>query len=975
MAAQPNHILYPKFENAVTYGSNDTTTYYYKDGKIYIENGVNLNEFKRMIPLDTEGRGRTTRLKYRGQSINITTDGGTSIESDVNDEIWMQHNYAGNLDTSRLYSSVSNSWWYDVDKHREYRIFLVFGYNDSKVINGETYYNWRVKRAYIEYNDADQDTNTGTFRFSSRPNSRIQITGSATITSTAQTWQEATLKVYKHQQDGRNPELVDSEEVTGLSGVVNQTLTLQTSLRPTEIDPGERLSLALEVGDKPSGMASALKVTNYSLEINGGEGEYVPREPVYLGLSSGFDLSEDCNPLLNNVSTGRENNDLQVVEFELNDLGQGIAFPSNIEEILINQARKAEVPASNYTQRGPIQGKYNGSKLTRTEINSFDFPSNGHLNGSGLNSLEFRVTSNEEQTFNVVDIRDTNLGYFNQIIDPYPVLNGKTAYFVKYLINSNGTVQDPSLSEIGKITFENTFRDRNVNLRDALFTPSIPNDVNRQELLELRNPTKLFKRGEYPFPVLWSQTSATTYTENLPLTGAADFYSSTAIDVDTYDNLAFRTSDPSIEGLPVQGNINQIVANFGEEIIKPNTIEYIGFNNAEIYENDEIEFPSEALTDSYSLNGRFTFYTTPVPVRTDRVWVFPTGWKTSRYPRSYGKFAFTIFKNTPFRPQNVSVRVFYEAGANDPNNIQTLGSGTIEIGRSYGGVRIANYESNRLVIDFHSLIQREIITGVNDRLSPEDGHRLKFVISFSMPTGQIRPSDDISFRFRVYNTFIHTGEQREDDDPTGQGSWARSIFPNIPGNPSTAELEVSLLGAHTQDTEEINTVNAPYWSQEGLPTNQIKLVSEHLNTRYASNFYQGNLPYTPTTNPVFPAAQEPNFISFPGATDQFEIFPGDEIRFENNENESYTVVNTIQGDQLIVTLDRPLSSGRNLDFFLIRRYKPLDNVIILDQQKPYSFPPSASSSPGLILPEYLDEDLETSPDAVITNLIERNLIE
>jgi hypothetical protein len=46
----------------------------------------------------------------------------------------------------------------------------------------------------------------------------------------------------------------------------------------------------------------------------------------------------------------------------------------------------------------------------------------------------------------------------------------------------------------------------------------------------------------------------------------------------------------------------------------------------------------------------------------------------------------------------------------------------------------------------------------------------------------------------------------------------------------------------------------------------------------------------------------------------------------------------------------------------------------LDVQKPYGFPPSASSSPGILAPEYRTQRLEDNPDTIISTLIENNLI-
>ena len=120
-------------------------------------------------------------------------------------------------------------------------------------------------------------------------------------------------------------------------------------------------------------------------------------------------------------------------------------------------------------------------------------------------------------------------------------------------------------------------------------------------------------------------------------------------------------------------------------------------------------------------------------------------------------------------------------------------------------------------------------------------------------------------------------------------------------------------------------------------------------------------------------------MRMPSATNQWEIKTGDEFRFENLESKVFEVtsigIKTIGGeDKLEVTFDKNIPNGTTLDFFVIRRFKPSNNFVILNQQKPYGVPLSASSSPGILQTQYQSEELETNPDKVITNLIERDLI-
>ena len=59
----------------------------------------------------------------------------------------------------------------------------------------------------------------------------------------------------------------------------------------------------------------------------------------------------------------------------------------------------------------------------------------------------------------------------------------------------------------------------------------------------------------------------------------------------------------------------------------------------------------------------------------------------------------------------------------------------------------------------------------------------------------------------------------------------------------------------------------------------------------------------------------------------------------------------------------------------IRRYNNISNYVILDQQKPYSIPPSASSAPGILSTQYQVDSLDSNPDEIISSLIEKGIIE
>jgi len=148
----------------------------------------------------------------------------------------------------------------------------------------------------------------------------------------------------------------------------------------------------------------------------------------------------------------------------------------------------------------------------------------------------------------------------------------------------------------------------------------------------------------------------------------------------------------------------------------------------------------------------------------------------------------------------------------------------------------------------------------------------------------------------------------------------------------------------------------------------------------------GDLPYTPGQNEDYPTGREPAFTQFDPVTKPWSLITqsiatgsvssGDEFRFENNEEYSFEVIDVAYtaSTSLSVTLNREIPTGVDTDFFLIRRFENNPGFVILNVQKPYGFPVSQSSSPGIIAPEYRIEKLAQDPDTILSTLTERNLI-
>ena len=193
---------------------------------------------------------------------------------------------------------------------------------------------------------------------------------------------------------------------------------------------------------------------------------------------------------------------------------------------------------------------------------------------------------------------------------------------------------------------------------------------------------------------------------------------------------------------------------------------------------------------------------------------------------------------------------------------------------------------------------------------------------------------------------------------------------------TTNASSIPLLGNPNQ------SAGSPWWSVNTSNRKELRCVSSQLINTYESNYYMGSIPYNPGENTSFPSGLEPDFTKFDPVTSQWSLVsqslstPGDEFRFENNENYSFKVidVNYTASTSLVVTLDKEVDASINTNFFLIRRLAYNPGFVILNEQKPYGFPVSASSSPGIVTPQYRVDALRKNPDDIITSLIEKNLI-
>jgi hypothetical protein len=107
----------------------------------------------------------------------------------------------------------------------------------------------------------------------------------------------------------------------------------------------------------------------------------------------------------------------------------------------------------------------------------------------------------------------------------------------------------------------------------------------------------------------------------------------------------------------------------------------------------------------------------------------------------------------------------------------------------------------------------------------------------------------------------------------------------------------------------------------------------------------------------------------------FTVQIGDEIRFSADENQVYQIIGVNAPTQnssnsLFLFLDKSIVTGTVLNSFLIRRYVPNPNFVLINADKTSQ----VGGGPGFLLPEYASQDVLDKFDAIVADLTEKNLI-
>lgn len=811
------------------------------------------------------------------------------------------------------------------------------------------------------------------------------------------TWSTASLRIYTGSYPSSVPSTLEAyltESIYESAFIHTQSagvpFTMSFTIPSESISIKDCLSMALSVSSGSYNSASvenSLVVRNYSLQFftptQSGQGD--GRVPTFIENAFegtlGFTNTPDCQPLYNNVSSERENNRIQIVETQPTASGFGGFQPLNFFPILSGSAEKSTVPESYYTTLRQINPRYLGSRTTANTINSID----------GLGG-----ESGAERGFGALPVIDYQTAYFaycDQVIDPYPVVNNVTQFNLKYLINDSGDALQPNLSPYTGYDVEGSW----VEGEGARVGINQISGSSQFDQLNGLQPVKLVAKE--PVAVLWSQTGANTYngsdvSGSIPLAGAPGIVSTYTASFLSYnltvqgrDYNAGNTNDKIIPETTAMGQSStaglfqfSTSSRYGE--VTSTTIEqasssivsdlstapnggsvggtatyanvgemyfnkdYFAINNSTATPPGFDYLTGNQLSDVYSFSTQMEFPTTmPQRYKTSG----GSFWDSSNYQESdvghlYVKLQYTDtvgLTNSGWidLPMVQVERPIFRGyfGNNQIIDIDLINS----FGSNKAGFR-NNNKQMYVEIDPSALETAFSQEGLNKN------NALYGSFIFNLASS---PSITIQAN-RRYRWVYYQYYKNETKDPernyfnpitrpqnlgSGNTPFAASNGPYITSR---------VLSENGVSSTIDGSLNAPYWafSSSAVPSfesrDHIQLESPNGNTSYGGEYYQQYIPYTASENPQFPGGIEPIDTAIPSYNIPWTVQVGDEIKFQNNEAQTYKVLSVTppqdtENFKLVLVLDKEVPASINKDFFILRRYRYSPNTVVLNSLFPY----------------------------------------
>jgi len=232
----------------------------------------------------------------------------------------------------------------------------------------------------------------------------------------------------------------------------------------------------------------------------------------------------DCDVLMNNANGLEYDVNFMKVDYDGNG---GLVIPSNQQEILNNTAERAPVKPYNYAAHAQILPRYNGVKTTSKEINKWNGP-----------SLDWEGDSNTYGKLPTVELSNIFVAYCDVIEENTPEIMNASYAHIKYLIDENGDIRTPNVSENSLPDVQDTF---------------IPNEnisiySSTQNVGEITDLKSIIKGGQRVETVLYDQIGSNPITWSPTITLSDNSISSSLVkDYQVLLGTAIPYSSPSYD--------------------------------------------------------------------------------------------------------------------------------------------------------------------------------------------------------------------------------------------------------------------------------------------------------------------------------------------------------------------------------------------------------------------------------------------
>tara|TARA_B110000238_G_scaffold91958_2_gene100676 strand:+ start:1479 stop:6065 length:4587 start_codon:yes stop_codon:yes gene_type:complete len=867
----------------------------------------------------------------------------------------------------------------------------------------------RWSDAYISYSSSISSSLDGLYVFGQLPQNNVQVTASMFLqawtgsdddagakygtaiydtdvygegeSGDGPTWPTASIRFYTGSFPNSIPTSLDAfvtESLYENANIhVNGLAITMSYLIPSEsIGINDCFSLSLQVSSGSANSASvenSLVVNYYELEFNtpgtGEEDSLVPTfiENAFSG-SQGFSNVSDCQPLYNNVFTERINPYIQLVNYTTD-----IYTPLNQVQIRSGSAAKSTVPVSNYTQLASINPRYDGSRSNSQQLNIWNIGDTGTF-GKKPN----------------IDLKDAFFGYFSDIDDPYPNINGLTRVNLSYLIDEQGNALPPTLED-----------QLSIDTYNSVFPPTTQARLaarnGKDQFKQLGKPSNIKSIMNYVTPILYTQNSGDNYVVTMSLSGSGY--------ISRYDNgdgeaqifgrfVAEGQAIPEPTGNQLNDQYVEYFINPTESVVIPEGSMAIGAGSPW---NTSPSDPSATYLDTYWGNigaGQDLANEQIITLKHSFVTSFVS---ERRGPQDELQFSLKMFddaEDQPFNLEDITCRVYtIDGSSTDIGSVLGFGWFSMSnivgyrneiLNTNAGPINLPRWLFSRVPIigdGINCTVDWEMYETLYDYgLMRERGPKgnggvigLEWTITANSGKYTIKSGSKIKWQLK--------GSFKDADGGYQQGFFFPTTYNPTPSNPYTSAT-IKGQGAYDHLLDEANTAQAPFWviptefidnnwdtykeQNSGVgkySTKQVLIMqSPNLNEAYGTDFKQGDTPYIPGASPYFPGGMEPEGTAFDRIENTILLEEGDEIRFANNENFTYTIIEVsapnlnlktngspgVTKGRLRIVLDREVNQGLNFDFFFIRRPITVANTLYLERQFPYAALASASLSESIV---------------------------